>query len=418
MSESQPELTVRVHSPEGYLNVRSEPTTASEIITTVGHDAVVTPLEPEEVVRGKVGQHGQWLHVRLDDGREAYVAAWYLRLFETGPDQPPEDERIPVSPDLTPTEHQVALTWNRLGGLLERLAHQLSTDPGVAVAVLRVESGGRPFDPDGRMIIRFENHVFYRRWGQHHPDTFARHFTFNRSPGHLWKDHKWRPSPDEAWRGFHGDQDGEWMVLDFASRLDDTAARLSISMGGPQIMGFNHAALGYDSVQEMFHAFAMSERNQVIGFFDFVRSRGQGAVQALQHLDFNRFARYYNGSGQAEHYGSLMRQAYQAYQRVRDVSFRTPKVVSRAATAAAPAGEPADDLRRILGIGPRTTARLEAQGINGFEQLAALDVEHLRGLLGSGARYARWLESWPAQARLADWRDWDALDRFQAQVKS
>jgi hypothetical protein len=398
----------------GYLNVRREPTTDGALVTTVPHGATLTPLEPEEIVRAKVGRYGQWLHVRLDDDREVYAAAWYLELFETGPDQPPEDQRITVTPSLTGTERQVALTWNRLGGLLQRLADQLAIDPGVAVAVLRVESGGRAYGPDGRMIVRFENHIFHSRWGKHHPDAFARRFAFN--PDQRWRDHKWRPSPDEPWRKCHMDQDGEWEVFDFACTLDDTAARLSISMGGPQIMGFNYAALGYASVQQMFDAFAASERNQVVGFFDFVRSRGEEAIQTLQGSDFAGFARFYNGSGQAEYYGSLIRQAYEAYCRLRTVSAGVSPEVSPAA-APAPLGD-SDDLQRILGIGPKTAARLQAEGINRFEGLAALDVEHLQGLLGSAARHACWLESWPAQARLADWRDWGALEAFRARIRS
>ena len=212
------------------------------------------------------------------------------------------------------------------------------------------------------------------------------------------------------------DQDGEWEVFDFACTLDDTAARLSISMGGPQIMGFNYAALGYASVQQMFDAFAASERNQVVGFFDFVRSRGEEAIQKLQGSDFVGFARFYNGSGQAEYYGSLIRRAYEAYRRLRSVSAGVSPEVSPAA-APAPLGD-GDDLQRILGIGPKTAARLQAEGINRFEGLAALDVEHLRGLLGSAARHACWLDSWPAQARLADWRDWGGLEAFQARIRS
>ena len=77
-----------------------------------------------------------------------------------------------------------------------------------------------------------------------------------------------------------------------------------------------------------------------------------------------------------------------------------------------------DDLQRILGIGPKITASLEAEGIHSFAQLAALDVEHLRDLLGSAAGRAHLLETWPAQARLAAWGDWDALKAFQAQLKS
>ncbi len=409
----QPTLQVWIDSPEvGYLNVRKKPATSGALVTTVPHGSTVTALEPEEVVRAKIGQHDQWLHVRLDDNREVYAAAWYLKLSETISEtglEPPAEQRIAVTPNLSGTERQVALTWNRLGGLLQTWADQLAIDPGVAVAVLTVESGGRPFGPDGRMTIRFENHIFYSRWGQHHPDAFARHFVFNSD--HRWKDHQWRPAPGQPWRTFHGNQNSEWQVLDFACTLNDTAARLSISMGGPQIMGFNYAAVGYASVQQMFDAFAASERNQVAGFFDFVRSRGKDAIRTLQDLKFEGFARFYNGPGQAAAYGRLIRQTYEAYHRLRTVSFGVPSGV-----ASAPLVGP-DDLQRILGIGPKTTARLKAEGIHSFAQLAALDVEHLRGLLGSAAGRAH-LETWPAQARLAAWGDWDALKAFQAQLES
>ncbi len=411
----QPTLQIWVYSPEaGYLNVRSQPTTASTLVTTVPHGDVVTALEPEEIVRAKVGQHGQWLHVRLDDNREVYAAAWYLNLSKTAPDQPPAEQKITVTPNLSGTERQVALTWNRLGGLLQTWADQLAIDPGIAVAVLMVESGGRPFGPDGRMIIRFENHIFHSRWGKHHPGVFDRHFAFNRNQ--RWTDHRWRPSPGQPWRACHENQNGEWEVFDFACTLNDTAARLSISMGSPQIMGFNYAAVGYTSVQQMFDAFAASERNQVAGFFDFVRSRGEKAVRMLQVSDFDGFATLYNGPGQAATYSRLIRQAYEAYHRLRTISFGAP-FKAPSGVASAPLVE-VDDLQRILGIGPKTTARLKAEGIHSFAQLAALDVEHLRGLLGSAAGRAHLLETWPAQARLAAWGDWDALKAFQAQLKS
>jgi len=415
----QPTLQIWVNSPEvGYLNIRKAPTTDGALITQVPHNASLLALEAEPDVRARLGQQGQWLKVRLADGQEGYAAAPYLALISARPPdsslEPSAEQKIAVTPNLGGTKRQVALTWNRLGGLLQTLAGQLAIDPGVAVAVLTVESGGRPFGPDGRMIIRFENHIFHDRWGKRYPDAFAQHFSFN--PNHRWTDHQWRPLPGQPWRAFHGDQNGEWQVLNFACTLDDTAARLSISMGGPQIMGFNYAAVGYTSVQQMFDAFAANERDQVVGFFNFVRSRGEKAAQMLQSSDFNGFARLYNGPGQAAAYGSLIRQTYEAYRRLRTVSFGVPFEVPTDVAFARLVE--VDDLQCILGIGPKTTARLKAEGIHSLVQLAALDVEHLRGLLGVAAGRARWLETWPAQARLADWGDWDALKIFQAQLKS
>lgn len=74
-------VEVEVVSPEiGYLNVRPTPSTAYPPIAQVDHGAVLETLEPEEDVLAKIGQEGQWLHVRTPQGEEGYVAAWYVRL--------------------------------------------------------------------------------------------------------------------------------------------------------------------------------------------------------------------------------------------------------------------------------------------------------------------------------------------------
>ena len=417
-STAQSTIEVWVYSPEvGYLNIRKSPSTRGALITQAQHNASVTSLESKADTQAKLGQRGQWLHLRLDDGREGYAAASYLSSVSPSPPdtslEPPEDDKIAITSDLSTTERQVAQAWNRLGGRLQTLAEQLAIDPGVAVAVWRVESAGASFGSDGRMTIRFENHVFYDYWGKNHPDTFSRHFTFN--SGQRWTGHQWRPLSGEAWRACHKGQDGEWQAFNFACTLDDTAARSSISMGGPQIMGFNYKSLGYTSVQEMFQAFTGSEGNQVLGFFNFCRSRTK-TIPMLQNSDFVGFAGVYNGSGQAQTYGSLIQKAYDAYRRLRTVSFGV--------SFAAPTGEALapmveeNDLRRILGIGSKTAARLEAEGIQTFAQLAALNVEHLQNLLGSTVGRLRWLETWPAQACLAAWGDWTALKKLQAEIKS
>jgi hypothetical protein len=80
----------------------------------------------------------------------------------------------------------------------------------------------------------------------------------------------------------------------------------AISMGGPQIMGFNSAAIGYGSVREMFDNFSSDIRYQILGLFDFLRGAGSTSkmIEALQMHDYTRFASYYNGSGQAPVYGA------------------------------------------------------------------------------------------------------------------
>jgi len=418
-SAAQPTMKIWVYSPEvGYLNIRHAPTIRGALITQVQHNDCLQALEPEETVRAKCGKRGQtasegeWLKIRLPDGRDGYAAASYLSTVRPHePDSslaPAEEDKIPLHPGISGVKRRVALTWNRLGGRLETLAAQMSIDPGIAVAVWTVESAGQPFGPDGRMTIRFENHIFYNQWGEDAPDVFARHFKYNADK--RWTDHHWRPSAGEDWRTFHGDQEKEWKVLEFACTLDDTAAKCSISMGGPQIMGFNHTELGYGTVQKLFDAFAKSEGEQVAGFFNFVRSRGAKTIEALQNSDFTSFARVYNGPGQAATYGDLIRQAYDAYRQLRSaaVSFAPP-----AAEIPPPMSE-VDNLERILGIGPKTAARLESEGIQTFTELASTEPEQLKELLGAG----RWIETWPAQARLAAWNDVKGLEKLQADIKS
>jgi hypothetical protein len=93
-AESQPEqpappaptMQVQVASPDvGYLNMRSVPSVSGALVTQVPDKAMLDVLEAADVARGKIGKQGQWLRVRTSDGKEGYVAAWYLRLPNSAP---------------------------------------------------------------------------------------------------------------------------------------------------------------------------------------------------------------------------------------------------------------------------------------------------------------------------------------------
>ncbi len=303
------------------VNLRASASTESKILE------ILPPGTQVHIWRSEEG----WLYV-ADTVRSGYLHSSYVQVgiepveeqpgkkpepFPEVPLEPPEAEKIRLGPNPTYTERQVASLWNRMGGLLKALAAHLELDPAAAVAVLTVESGGRAFDANGRMIIRFENHVFYDRWGKDNLSIYQQHFQFNATQ--RWQDHMWRPAAHEAWRKAHTSQDEEWRVFEFARGLNDTAAKLSISMGGAQIMGFNYPTLGYDTVQQMFDAFSASERDQIIGFFNFLRGRATESkrIAALQALDFVTFARLYNGPGQAVQYGAAIRTAYDTFYRLR-----------------------------------------------------------------------------------------------------
>lgn len=334
------------------LRMRSQPTTASD---TLGYNESGTRLrviEPEDVARPKIGVYNQWLRVRAPNGTEGYTAAWYVDFAPAPvtptPSTPTETETTPPPPPPPPDissikrfkksvgdgldnvnlEPEAArraslpanasgiqrLTgniWNKYGGLLTSLSSALGIEPSVAVSVFAVESGGQAFGSDGRLLIRFENHLFYEYWGKNNLAKFNEHFTFSQTQ--RWTGHLWRSSSGAAWIDFHGNQFKEWDVLNFARNLDETAALKSISMGAPQIMGFNHDIIGFSSPRDMFYLFSASEREQIVSFFDFVQRVSSSAVTALKSKDFRTFATYYNGSGQADHYASLMKNALDAF---------------------------------------------------------------------------------------------------------
>lgn len=230
---------------------------------------------------------------------------------------PPDDELLSLGAHPTSAERLAARVWNKAGGLLSSLAGQLQLETGVAVAVFCVESGGDGFGPGGRMVIRFENHHFYRHWGKAHSEVFNTHFRFDAK--RPWMGHRWRASAAGEFELVHCGQAGEWRAFEFARSLDDAAAKLSISMGSPQILGSNYAGAGFGSVHEMFDAFSGSERRQIEAFFDFLQ-KSEAAPRmapALRRRDFRRFAELYNGPGNAAAYGEKISQMYNTFQRLR-----------------------------------------------------------------------------------------------------
>jgi hypothetical protein len=205
-------------------------------------------------------------------------------------------------------ERVTAGVWNKYGRLLGELAAGYGIDPVIAAAVMAVESGGSAFGPDGKLLIRFENHLFYHYWGKDNQEIYSRYFQFNAVQ--RWREHTFRSRLSDAFEAFHGDQHKEWLAFGQAHKLAARPALLSISMGAPQILGSNHRRIGYGSPEAMFAAFSdasAGERNGIVAFFKFIENdpRNRG-IPALRNEDYVAFAEMYNGSGQAETYGSLI----------------------------------------------------------------------------------------------------------------
>jgi hypothetical protein len=288
------------------LNLRPAATTQGDPITTLPRGTALEVLEP----------HGSWFRVRAN-GIEGFVHGDHIALqdhsFSAGflaADVALQAvplkaaAQVPLPPTTDKQARLAADTWNKYGGLIEPLCKKIGVSPGAAVAVLCVESGGRAFD-GARMIIRFEAHIFYKHWGKKNPDAFRRVFRFD-------EDEPWKEQQYDDGAGFRPIHDKgqarEWEVFDAARKLDRNAALRSISMGAPQIMGFNHGIIGYDDVEEMFDRF-QDARFQILGMFDFIKGSGSASpmVQALQQENYEAFATRYNGAGQASIYGSRIR---------------------------------------------------------------------------------------------------------------
>ena len=293
-----------VDAPDG-LNLRTGPGVENPVLRTL---ADKTPVEVLATL-------GDWLYCALE-GEDGYLYAAYVKpIAPVEEDEAlalPASEQIAVPSGATAAERRAVETWNRYGGFLRRLSARLNIDPGAALAVLLAESAGDAFGPDGRMIIRFEVHVFRREWNPSDPARFDAHFRFD--PQRPASGHAWRPTPDSPWREFHGNQAAEWEVFTFARSLDERAAMRSISMGLAQIMGFNHAMIGYPTVQEMFEAFQRSERAQLEGMFRFIEARS--LVEPIRRRDFLAFATGYNGAGNAPPYAAIIRQQLAIYDRL------------------------------------------------------------------------------------------------------
>ena len=161
------------------------------------------------------------------------------------------------------------------------------------LAVIEVETGGAGgflADHSGRPRILFEAHVFGRltghRWTREHPDLSS---------------HQWD-------RGLYRGGAAEYERLERAVALDRDAALKATSWGLFQIMGFNHAAAGYRTVEEFVAAMAESEANHLRAFLRFVEGP---MLDALRRRDWREFARRYNGpAAELNDYAGKMARAY------------------------------------------------------------------------------------------------------------
>lgn len=181
---------------------------------------------------------------------------------------------------------------------ITKAAESLGVKPCAIQAVVDVESSGSGFLPDGRPKVLFEGHVFWKELKKRGIDPAplaAKH------PNIVYP--KWDKSQYKGGAA-------EWERLNCAALLNKEAALCSASYGLFQIMGFNHRAAGFDTVQAFVDAQKESEARQLQSFCAFMRS--EGLVPFLLGLDWAGFARRYNGPGYAANqYDVKLRRAFE-----------------------------------------------------------------------------------------------------------
>lgn len=172
-------------------------------------------------------------------------------------------------------------------------ANTLDVEPAAVQAVTIVEDGGRSGflpAPDNRPVILFESHAFHTNtrgiYDSSYPDISTSSWIKNYGAS-----------------GSH-----QWDRLNKAISLNRPAALMSASWGKFQIMGSNWKLAGCTDIEAFVAAMCWSEEYQLAAFIAFIQETN--LVTALQDLDWNTFAKHYNGPGNVSDYSYKMVQAY------------------------------------------------------------------------------------------------------------
>lgn len=180
------------------------------------------------------------------------------------------------------------------------MAHRLGVNEDKMQAVKEVEAARSGFDSEGRPKMLFEPHVFYRNLSGAKRNKAV-------AAGLAYPDWRRDYPPDSYPR------------MRLAMEIDQTAALKSASWGAGQILGENHVAAGYGTVEEMVAAFMDDEENHYEGMVAFILYNRLD--DDLRRGDWRGFARGYNGSRYAENgYHTKLANAYAKWQRVPDAA--------------------------------------------------------------------------------------------------
>jgi hypothetical protein len=173
-------------------------------------------------------------------------------------------------------------------------ARELNCEAAIVKAVSEVESSGSGFLENGNPKILFEANIFSQEtkhiYDNSHPDISSK---------------KWN-------KALYKGGLAEYERLEKAKLLNFTAALHSASWGKFQIMGFNYALCGYQSVQLFVEDMYVSEKEHLACFLKFVKALKLDAC--LVNKDWAKFSAGYNGKGyKLNNYDVKLQKAYNKF---------------------------------------------------------------------------------------------------------
>lgn len=207
---------------------------------------------------------------------------------------------------------------------LQATADRLGCTSRALAAVIKVECGGLGHGLEhGRPVVRLEVQHLWRRVPAAKreavdaefnvagvavpPATATRVLPPRGVEIRAWLGHQWKDPTTTTWRALHTGQELEWRALDAACRIDYAAAVCSSSWGLGQVLGADWHSLGFDSPAGFVTA-QMTEAGQLDTMEKYLQA--SGAATRLKALDWEGFARIYNGPGAVDHYAGRLEEAY------------------------------------------------------------------------------------------------------------
>jgi hypothetical protein len=160
-------------------------------------------------------------------------------------------------------------------------ASLLHVPVAVIKAVAEVESNGAGFLPDGKPVILFEPHVYWKELKKRNINPLN-HVKGNEDI--LYP--VWGSKP-------YGGVSKQHARMERAAKINRDAALSSASWGRFQIMGFNWKLCGFKSLQAFINAMFKSEGEHLNAFCNYILNTG--LQDELIYKDWKGFARSYNG---------------------------------------------------------------------------------------------------------------------------